>query len=55
MTEDVTIEALTSQQTADVAALHIKGISTGFISSLGTDFVTALYEAIIQGTVSFGF
>jgi GNAT superfamily N-acetyltransferase len=38
-----------------VARLHIQGIPTGFISSLGGDFVTALYEAIAQDRTSFGF
>jgi ribosomal protein S18 acetylase RimI-like enzyme len=38
-----------------VAKLHIEGVSTGFISSLGIDFVTALYEAIAQSKSSFGF
>ena len=37
-----------------VAALHIQCISTGFISSLGIDFVTSLYEAIVQSKSSFG-
>ncbi len=40
---------------AQIAKLHIQGISTGFISSLGIDFVTALYEAIAQSESSFGF
>jgi hypothetical protein len=31
-----------------IARLHISGNSTGFISSLGLDFVTALYEAIAE-------
>lgn len=39
----------------DIASLHIQGINTGFISSLGIDFVTALYEAIAKSTSSFGF
>ena len=39
----------------DVAALHISGISEGFISSLGIDFVTALYEAISECEFGFGF
>ena len=39
----------------DIAALHIQGINTGFISSLGIDFVTALYEAIAKSTSGFGF
>lgn len=55
MTKDIAIREITVQDAPVVAALHIEGISTGFISSLGIDFVTALYEAIIQGTVSFGF
>lgn len=38
-----------------IAMLHIEGIETGFISSLGIDFVTALYEAIAQNKDSFGF
>ena len=37
-----------------VAALHIQCISTGFISSMGIDFVTNLYEAIVQSNSSFG-
>jgi len=39
----------------DIAQLHIQGINTGFISSLGIDFVAALYEAIAQSKSSFGF
>jgi len=39
----------------EVAVLHIHGIGTGFISSLGSDFVTALYEAIAKNKSSFGF
>lgn len=38
-----------------MAKLHIEGVSTGFISSLGIDFVTSLYEAITQSKDSFGF
>ena len=37
-----------------VATLHIQCISTGFISSMGIDFVTALYESIVQSKSSFG-
>jgi len=39
----------------DVAYYHISGISAGFISSLGIEFVTALYEEIAESKVSFGF
>jgi ribosomal protein S18 acetylase RimI-like enzyme len=38
-----------------IAALHIESISTGFISSLGIDFVASLYEAIARSKSSFGF
>ena len=37
------------------ARLHIEGIHMGFISSLGVEFVTALYEAIAQSPESFGY
>jgi len=37
-----------------VAALHIRCISTGFVSSMGIDFVTSLYEAIVKSKSSFG-
>lgn len=49
------VRNITIQDAAEVANLHIEGINTGFISSLGIDFVTALYEAIAQDTSSFGF
>ncbi|MDT8302361.1 MAG: GNAT family N-acetyltransferase [Sedimentisphaerales bacterium] len=42
------------EYTEQVAALHIQCISTGFISSMGIDFVTNLYEAIVQSNSSFG-
>lgn len=50
-----TIEYLTEAYSFQTAHLHIQGISTGFISSLGIDFVTALYEAIAKSKSSFGF
>jgi ribosomal protein S18 acetylase RimI-like enzyme len=46
---------LTIKHARDIAGLHIRGINTGFISSLGIDFVTALYEAIAKSTSSFGY
>jgi len=46
---------LKTEHAHDIAALHIQGINTGFISSLGIDFVTALYEAITRSKSSFGF
>ncbi|MHC4755643.1 MAG: GNAT family N-acetyltransferase [Planctomycetota bacterium] len=46
---------LKTQRAHDIASLHIQGIGTGFISSLGINFVTALYEAISQSRTSFGY
>lgn len=46
---------LQSEHAEQIAELHIQGISTGFISSLGIGFVTALYKAIAQSKSSFGF
>lgn len=37
-----------------VATLHIEGINTGFISSLGHAFVTALYQRIAVDSHAFG-
>ena len=45
---------LQAEYAQQVAALHILCISTGFISSMGIDFVTYLYEAIVQSKSSFG-
>ncbi len=49
------LRLLCKSDVLSVAQLHINGISTGFISSLGLDFVTSLYEAIIEDKNSFGF
>jgi len=49
------IERLSKLYFSQVAAFHIEGISTGFISSLGIGFVAALYEAIAEDEHSFGF
>jgi len=49
------INNLTKDHSLQVASLHISGISTGFISSLGQKFVSALYEAIAEDKNSFGF
>jgi ribosomal protein S18 acetylase RimI-like enzyme len=54
MVEDISIEVLTEREAQEVAELHIKGINTGFISSLGIDFVTVLYEAIANSKDNFG-
>lgn len=53
--ESYSIEPLRPAHCQEVARLHISGISTGFISSLGLPFVTALYEAIAGMDASFGF
>jgi ribosomal protein S18 acetylase RimI-like enzyme len=49
------ITGIKPEYAKDIADLHIEGLSTGFISSLGNEFVTALYEAISQDKSSFGF
>ncbi|MFA6174998.1 MAG: GNAT family N-acetyltransferase [Phycisphaerae bacterium] len=49
------IKSLDVSNASQVARLHIKGIPTGFISSLGQEFVSALYEAIAEDKNSFGF
>ena len=51
----IIIKSLDVSDASQVARLHITGISTGFISSLGLEFVTALYEAIAESEYSFGF
>jgi ribosomal protein S18 acetylase RimI-like enzyme len=48
------IKPLQKEHAAQVARLHITGISTGFISSLGERFVTALYEAVVDSPYGFG-
>lgn len=55
MTNNLKITELLPKHASQTAKLHISSISAGFISSLGIDFVTALYEAIAQNKTSFGF
>ena len=54
-THNFKIEELSAQQCQAVARLHIVGIKAGFISSLGIDFLTVLYEAIAESEFGFGF
>lgn len=54
-TNSVKIENLSTGHCSSVAKLHIDGIRTGFISSLGVDFIIALYKAIAKSKSSFGF
>jgi ribosomal protein S18 acetylase RimI-like enzyme len=49
------IHSLQSKYAGKCAVLHIQGIPTGFISSLGQEFVAALYEVIAEDKNSFGF
>jgi ribosomal protein S18 acetylase RimI-like enzyme len=51
----VDFKQLQSEHIEQVAKLHTESISSGFISSLGIDFVITLYEAIAQSKSSFGF
>ena len=55
MSNDIKIIALSAEDASAAAALHISGIGSGFISSLGIDFVTALYEAISECEFGFGY
>ena len=55
MTTSPKISDLLPEHAAQVAQLHISAIGTGFISSLGIDCVTALYEAIAESEFGFGF
>lgn len=48
------LRPLKTDDAAHVAQLHIEGISSGFISSLGQAFVTKLYEVIAASEDSFG-
>lgn len=52
---EITYVSLARQHAGAVAHLHITGIPSGFISSLGPAFVTALYEALAESPDSFGF
>jgi GNAT superfamily N-acetyltransferase len=54
MSEPKIIDLL-PEHAREVAQLHISGISGGFISSLGIDFVTSLYKAIAYSDSSFGY
>lgn len=49
------IRPMESTDAPRVAMLHIEGISTGFIASLGAGFVTSLYRAISESKSSFGY
>jgi ribosomal protein S18 acetylase RimI-like enzyme len=53
-TDGVKIRELRPEHARQAAELHVFGISAGFISSLGVDFATALYEAIAASRFSFG-
>ena len=52
--DNIKCEVLQPHHARQIAQLHIEGINRGFISSLGIDFVTALYEAIAEDNSCFG-
>jgi len=54
MPDEIEITELLPAHAASVADLHIRGISTGFISSLGPDFVTQLYCCVAGSRHAFG-
>ena len=49
------IRDITTEDAPAVAALHIEGIHTGFISSLGIDFGASLNEDIARNKKSISF
>jgi ribosomal protein S18 acetylase RimI-like enzyme len=51
----ITFEPIAHKNAREIAKLHISCIRTGFISSLGINFVKSLYEAISQSKDGFGF
>ena len=53
-TDKLSVMPLRPCYASAVARLHIDGIPTGFISSLGLKFVSALYEVIAKDPNSFG-
>ncbi|MHC4525760.1 MAG: GNAT family N-acetyltransferase, partial [Planctomycetota bacterium] len=53
-TSQLRYDVLSAKHARQIAQLHIEGINRGFISSLGIDFVTALYEAIAEDDSCFG-
>ena len=55
MKNNIAIISLLPEHAEQVAAVHIKCIDTGFISSLGIKFVTSMYEAIALSDSSFGY
>jgi len=50
----IVYEPLTEGHAEEVAALHVRAISTGFISSLGMKFARSLYRAIALCPHGFG-
>ncbi|MBN2512700.1 MAG: GNAT family N-acetyltransferase [Sedimentisphaerales bacterium] len=52
---DTHVILLKSEHAELVAQLHQEGIPTGFLSSLGTTFLTELYRSISQSSQGFGF
>ena len=55
MQNDFQIVEMLPGHAPEVARLHISGIATSFIGSLGKGFVTALYDAIARSDFSFGY
>jgi ribosomal protein S18 acetylase RimI-like enzyme len=53
--QDINIREIRAEDARLIAGLHIQGIGTGLISSLGLDFVAALYAAVAESESGFGF
>lgn len=53
-TTRIKFDKFTASHVPQVAKLHLEGIKGGFITSLGINFITALYDAIAQSDSNFG-
>ena len=49
------IRFITTEDASRIAALHVKYVNKGFVSSLGPEFVQLLYESLASSPHSFGF
>jgi len=49
------IREIRVQDAKEIAQLHIEAIDTGFVSSLGLNFVRTLYQEICKSEMGFGY
>jgi GNAT superfamily N-acetyltransferase len=53
--DQIKFDKLKTEHLPEVAQLHLMGIKEGFFGSLGDEFVSCLYRAIIESDQAFGF